>query len=130
MMPMCPIRFWGTRKIACMSDAIDIAFGWRLPSQNGQNGMEAGRVKAIFACQILQRDETQNRWLVHLDELRSITAAQPIPPEFDERIHALVGRYAFVPFEASQHMTLPMKIETLTGQIRYFHQADPRNEKR
>lgn len=106
-----------------MSDRIDIAFGWRLPNQNG---MELGRVKAVFDCEILQRDETQNRWLVQLGELRSVAAAKPIPPEFEERIRALTGRFAFVPFEASQRMTLPMKIETLTGEMRYFHQTDPR----
>lgn len=127
---MCRTRCWATRKMARMTespDAIDVAFGWRLPNQNGQNGIDAVRVKAVFACQILRRDEAQNRWLVRLDELRAITAAQPIPPEFDERIRALVGRYALVPFEASTSMTLPMKIETLTGQIRYFHTTDPRN---
>lgn len=102
-----------------MSEQIEIAFGWRAP----ENG---ARVKTIFNCEILERDETKNRWLVRLMELRAISAAQPIPPEMENQIQELIGRYAHVPFEAGTSMTLPMKIETLSGRIRYFHAADPR----
>ena len=41
-------------------------------------------------------------------------------------IEAQLGRWAYVPSEARRGLTLPLKFQTLTGQIRYFYARDPR----
>lgn len=104
-----------------MEEIVPVAFGWRLP------GGEA-RVKAVFSCVLLARDEAKDRWLVQLRELTALTSTAVVPPEFEAMIRSLAGRFAFVPAEVKLGMTLPMKIETLDGRMRYFHVIDPRSD--
>lgn len=104
-----------------MEEIVPVAFGWRLP------GGEA-RVKAVFSCALLARDEAKDRWLVQLRELTALTSTAVVPPGIDAMVRSLAGRFAYVPAEVKLGMTLPMKIETLDGRIRYFHATDPRSD--
>ena len=93
--------------------------GWRLPDDR--------RVKVTYQSRVVGYEQDKDRWLVILERLTD--AAPPltdIPSETRELIERLAGKWIYVPDDARNGITLPLKYETLTGRVRYFYISDPR----
>ena len=100
-----------------MPSSMPVSFGWRLPDDT--------RVKVTFNTRVVSYEEDKDRWLVVL-ETPADDDLSSLPLEAGDKIRALAGRWAYVPDEARNGITLPLKYETLTGRIRFFYPADPR----
>jgi len=101
-----------------MSYQVDtVSFSWRLPDNT--------RTGAVFAAHTQGYDEVRDRIIVTLAELQT-----PLDAHLDEGTKALIlgltGTWVQIPSEARLGMTLPLKYETLTRQVRYFYDQDPR----
>ncbi|BCX04805.1 MAG: hypothetical protein KatS3mg053_2743 [Candidatus Roseilinea sp.] len=100
------------------SEVIAVKCAWRLPDD--------ARIHAAFDAEVVEYDERQDRWLVRLTGVRSTDA----PAEARALVEAQAGKWAYVPSEARRlGLTLPLKYETLTGRIRFFYAADPRERR-
>jgi hypothetical protein len=99
-----------------------VAFSWRL--------LDNRRIQASFLVEALEYDVSKDRIVCVLREL--LTLIDPsVPEETRALIVGLPGHYVNIPSEARLGLTLPLKYETLTKQIRYFYTTDPRRgEKR
>ncbi len=96
-----------------------VAFSWRLPDNR--------RTQAHFAVETIDYDEAQDRVVCVLRELL-IPLDPEVPEDTRQLITGLIGRWVMIPSEARLGLTLPLKYETLTGRIRYFHASDPRKK--
>ena len=69
-------------------------------------------------------EHSLDRWLMRL---LTPTAAvdESLPDEFRALIGALTGKWVRIPGEARKGLTLPMKYETLRGEIAFFHANRP-----
>ena len=95
-----------------------VAFSWRLPDNR--------RIQASFGVEAVDYDAAKDRIVCLLTSL--LTPIDPsVPEETCTLIAALPGHYVLIPSEARLGLTLPLKYETLTKQIRYFYATDPRN---
>jgi hypothetical protein len=90
--------------------------GWRLPDGN--------RVKATFEARFVSYEEDKDRWVVVFE--RNLTDLSCVDAQARALIEALAGLWAYVPSDARNGITLPLKYETLTGRIRFFYKTDPR----
>ena len=90
--------------------------GWRLPDES--------RVKAMFEARFVYYEENKDRWVVVFE--RNLTDLTGVDAPTVALIDALAGKWAYVPADARNGVTLPLKYETLTGRIRFFYNADPR----
>lgn len=100
-------------------EQFPVSMGWRLPDER--------RIKVTFHARVVSFEEDRDRWLVRLEQL--IDATPPlaeIPPEARALIEQLAGQWIYVPDDARNGITLPLKYETLTRRIRYFYASDPR----
>lgn len=101
-----------------MSDSMSVSFGWRLADDT--------RLKVTFAAEVVAYQADKDRWLIRLKG--PAPALDPrVPADIRQAIEHLPGQWVFVPNEARNGLTLPLKLETLTGRIRYFYIDDPRN---
>jgi hypothetical protein len=101
-----------------MSYQVDaVSFSWRMPDNT--------RTSAVFAAHTQGYDEARDRIIVQLAEMQT-----PLDAQLDDATQALIqgltGTWVQIPSEARLGMTLPLKYETLTRQVRYFHDQDPR----
>ena len=96
---------------------LDVSMGWRLP--------DGARVKATFDTQFVTYEEDKDRWVVVFE--RNLTDLSGVDAQARALIEALAGKWAYVPSDARNGVTLPLKHETLTGRIRFFYEADPRS---
>lgn len=95
-----------------------VAFSWRLPDNR--------RIQASFAVEALDYDAAKDRIICRLTTL--LTPIDPtVPEETRALIAGLSGHFVMIPSEARLGLVLPLKYETLTKQIRYFHASDPRS---
>ena len=108
-------RVGGISNVKAQDEHIVVKCAWRAPD-------ERSRFRAVFEAEVIEYDYKQDRWLVRLLTLRAMDA------DLATRalIEAQLGRWAYVPSEARRGLTLPLKFQTLTGQIRYFYARDPR----
>lgn len=94
-----------------------ISFSWRLPDNT--------RTQAVFAAHTQDYDESRDRIIVILGALQT-----PLDANLDETTRTLIaglsGAWVQIPSEARLGLTLPLKYETLTRQVRYFYDQDPR----
>jgi hypothetical protein len=97
---------------------IAVSFGWRLPDNS--------RIKVTFNTRVISYEEDKDRWLVMLETLLQPADLSQLPTEISAKVAALSGKWAYVPDEARNGTTLPLKYETLTGRLRYFYAEDPR----
>ncbi|MCS7060707.1 MAG: hypothetical protein RMN25_06025 [Anaerolineae bacterium] len=102
-----------------MNEQFPVSFGWRLPND--------ARLKVTFQAEVIAYQPDKDRWLIRLAGPPPALDAQ-VPADIRQAIEALPGRWVFVPSEARRGVTLPLKLETLTGRIRYFYAHDPRSE--
>jgi len=93
-----------------------VSFGWRLPDER--------RTRTVFTAEVHVYEHSLDRWLMRL-----LTPTAPVdeglPEEFRALIDALTGKWVRIPGEARKGLTLPMKYETLRGEIAYFHASRP-----
>ena len=93
-----------------------VSFGWRLPDER--------RTRTVFNAEVHVYEHSLDRWLMRL-----LTPTEPmdesLPEEFRARIGMLTGKWVRIPGEARKGLTLPMKYETLRGEIAYFHAKRP-----
>lgn len=93
-----------------------VSFGWRLPDER--------RARTVFTAEVHVYEHSLDRWLMRL-----LTPTEPmdesLPEEFRARIGMLTGKWVRIPGEARKGLTLPMKYETLRGEIAYFHAKRP-----
>ncbi|MFN3705445.1 MAG: hypothetical protein ACK4WM_05575 [Thermoflexales bacterium] len=94
---------------------VEVKCSWRLPSGE--------RVIAAFLAEVSTYNPAQDRWLMRFVDVRF---PQPVDQQAQQLIDAQIGKWAWVPSEARQGFTLPLKYETLTGQARWFYAHDPR----
>lgn len=97
------------------AERMVVKCSWRLP--------DGSRTTAAYSADVVEYQAAQDRWLMRL------TGARVEPGLGDEArglIASQVGKWAFVPSEARQGLTLPLKYETLTGRVRFFYAEDPR----
>ncbi len=111
-------RAGGINNVQTTDERIVIKCAWRTPDGRA-------RLRATFEAEVIEYDHRQDRWLVRLRDLRATDA----DPDARALIEAQLGRWAYVPSEARRGLTLPLKYETLTGQVRYFYPDDPRQSK-
>jgi hypothetical protein len=100
---------------------IPVSMGWRLPDDS--------RVKVTYNTRVIAYEAARDRWLVVLENLQDpsgFDSRTSLPGDARAKILALSGKWAYVPDEARNGVTLPLKYETLTGQIRFFYTGDPR----
>ncbi len=100
------------------AETIDVMCGWRLP--------DGSRTTARFRAEVIEYDATQDRWIT---KLVGVHAADGVDATTRAMIESKVGTWIYVPSEARQGMTLPLKYETLTGQVKFFRADDPRLQK-
>ena len=97
-----------------------VSFSWRLPDNT--------RITVTFNVQTQGYDESRDRVIITLQALQT-----PLDENLDAStktlIQNLIGKWVQVPSEARLGMKLPLKYETLTGDIRYFYAEDPRTKK-
>lgn len=93
-----------------------VSFGWRLPDER--------RARTVFSAEVHAYEHSLDRWLMRL---LTPTAAvdESLPDEFRALIGALTGKWVRIPGEARKGLTLPMKYETLRGEIAFFHANRP-----
>ncbi len=93
-----------------------VSFGWRLPDER--------RARTVFTAEVHVYEHSLDRWLMRL-----LTPTEPLdeslPEEFRARVATLTGKWVRIPGEARKGLTLPMKYETLRGEIAYFHASRP-----
>ncbi len=93
-----------------------VSFGWRLPDER--------RARTAFTAEVHVYEHSLDRWLMRL-----LTPTEPmdesLPEEFRALIGTLTGKWVRIPGEARKGLTLPMKYETLRGEIAYFHAKRP-----
>jgi protein-tyrosine phosphatase len=93
-----------------------VSFGWRLPDER--------RARTVFTAEVHVYEHSLDRWLMRL-----LTPAEPLdeslPEDFRALIGGLTGKWVRIPGEARKGLTLPMKYETLRGEIAYFHANRP-----
>jgi protein-tyrosine phosphatase len=93
-----------------------VSFGWRLPDER--------RARTVFNAEVHVYEHSLDRWLMRL-----LTPTEPVdeslPGEFRALIGTLTGKWVRIPGEARKGLTLPMKYETLRGEIAYFHAKRP-----
>ena len=94
-----------------------VTFSWRLPDNR--------RTQAQFSVETLAYDAAKDRIVCVLRELLALSDAN-LADEVRALIEGLRGCWVLIPSEARLGLTLPLKYETLTGRIRYFHREDPR----
>lgn len=85
------------------------------------------RASAGFAVEVRLLDNDDARFLCLLKKLEYLTTTHPlemVDRDLLERIRALPGKYAFLPFEAAEGRTLFLKTGTLTGRNKYFLDED------
>ncbi len=111
-------RAGGINNVQTSDERIVVKCAWRAPDGRA-------RLHAAFEAEVIEYDYGQDRWLVRLRDLRATDA----DPDARALIEAQLGRWVYVPSEARRGLTLPLKYETLTGQVRYFYPADPRQSK-
>lgn len=100
-------------------EQFPVSMGWRLPDDR--------RIKATFHARVVAFEVERDRWLVRLEQLTEATPPlAEIPPETRTLIEQLAGQWIYVPDDARNGITLPLKYETLTRRIRYFYASDPR----
>ena len=100
-------------------EQFPVSMGWRLPDEQ--------RVKVTYHTRVVSYEADRDRWLVQLVRLTSATPPlTEIPPETRALIEQLAGQWIYVPDDARNGITLPLKYETLTRRIRYFYASDPR----
>ena len=96
-----------------------VTFSWRLPDNR--------RTQAQFNVETIDYEVSKDRFVCVLRELTS-----PLDPNLSDEVRGLIqgltGRWVMIPSEARLGLTLPMKYETLTGRIRFFHGEDPRKK--
>ena len=93
-----------------------VSFGWRLPDER--------RARTVFTAEVHVYEHSLDRWLMRL-----LTPTAPVdeslPADFRALIGTLTGKWVRIPGEARKGLTLPMKYETLRGEIAYFHANRP-----
>ena len=99
---------------------LTIAFSWRLPDNT--------RTTVTFSAETQAYDESQDRIIIILQALLT-PLSEALDTTTKTMIQNLVGKWVQIPSEARLGMTLPLKYETLTGNIRYFYSQDPRTLK-
>ncbi len=105
---------WG-HTVRTAREHVEVKCSWRTP--------DGGRVVAAFLGEVITYDPSQDRWLMRLVDVRF---PQPLDEQTQQLIDAQIGAWVWVPSEARQGFTLPLKYETLTGQVRWFYRQDPR----
>lgn len=101
-------------------DHIAVSMGWRLPDDS--------RLKVTYQTSVISYEEDKDRWLVRLLEIIEPTDLADIPADTRSLLDDLPGKWAYVPDAARDGTVLPLKYETLTGDIRYFYASDPREK--
>jgi len=97
---------------------------WRLA--DGER--EAAWARAAFVVQVEALDHARNRLLCKLVEIASLRTSHPpesLDPTVLGSIKGLAGRYAYLPEEAANGVTLHLKAATLTGALNYFFEEPP-----
>lgn len=101
--------------------SFPIQFAWKLP--------EGGYLRAVFRAEVLDHDQTADKYIVRLDRLlagREETAdgitkpKEELSADYWRLIGQLVGRQITVAYEADDGRALPMRLETLTGEHDFF----------
>jgi hypothetical protein len=83
-------------------------------------------VRATYNTRVVSYEEDKDRWLVMLEGVADPASLDGAPAETRELIEHLAGMWAYVPDEARNGTTLPLKYGTLTGVQRFFYASDPR----
>ena len=91
-------------------DRLPVHMAWTLP--------DGRRLRATFQAEVLALDPAADRWHGRLIEILHLDPA--LADEWTERVYCQVGKRVLFPNEATTGMVLPLKVGTLTGQIRYF----------
>lgn len=100
-------------------EQFPVSMGWRLPDDR--------RIKVTFHARVVSFEADRDRWLVRLEQLTDATPPlTEISSETRTLIEQLAGQWIYVPDDARNGITLPLKYETLTRRIRYFYTNDPR----
>ncbi len=100
-------------------EQFPVSMGWRLPDDR--------RIKVTFHARVVSFEADRDRWLVRLEQLTDATPPlTELPSETRTLIEQLAGQWIYVPDDARNGITLPLKYETLTRRIRYFYTSDPR----
>ncbi len=102
-------------QLADDKEQVVVNCSWRLP--------DGRRTTASFAAEVIAYEPPQDRWIMRLTDVRTEPA---LNEEARSLIQAQVGKWVYVPSEARQGMALPLKYETLTGQVKFFRNEDPR----
>ncbi len=94
----------------------EVTFGWRLPDER--------RARTVFRAEVHAYESSLDRWLMRLISLTA-PLDETLPAEFRTGVDGLPGKWVRIPSEARKGLALPMKYETLRGEIRYFMDARP-----
>jgi hypothetical protein len=96
-------------------EQLTVFCSWRLP--------DGTRTTASYTARVVAYEARQDRWLMTLTGAR----VEPgIDADVRDLIEAQIGKWIYVPSEARRGLALPLKYETLTGGVRFFHAHDPR----
>ena len=101
---------------------FEVSLHWRLADSKG------AWARATFVAQVSALDEARNRLLCELVEIVSLRTSHPpenLDPTVLASIKELVDRYAYLPEEAVNGVTLHLKAATLTDAMNYFFDESP-----
>jgi hypothetical protein len=93
------------------AETIEVKCSWRLP--------DGSRAVAVYRAEVVRYDAPQDRWITRL---LSVRMADDVDATTRAMIESKVGTWIYVPSEARQGLTLPLKYETLTGQVTFFRE--------
>ncbi|HEY3290093.1 MAG TPA: hypothetical protein VGK87_08205 [Anaerolineae bacterium] len=97
-------------------ELLPVSMGWRLPDES--------RLKVTFEARFVSYEPDKDRWVVTFE--RNLSDLSNVDAATQALVAALTGAWAYVPADAREGITLPLKYETLTRQIRFFYDVDPR----
>ncbi len=100
-------------------ETIEVKCSWRLP--------DGSRTVAVYRAEVIEYDAAQDRWITRL---LAVQMRDDVDATTRALIESKIGTWIYVPSEARQGLTLPLKYETLTGQVKFFRAEDPRLQRK
>lgn len=108
-----------------IGENVSVQFVWQLP--------DGDFLRAIYEAEILDLDERMQRYLLRLRKLAAgrqetptgeMRSKEELSRDYWAEAVALAGRRLWLAYEATDGRPLRLRLETLTGEHRFFDRLD------
>jgi hypothetical protein len=116
-------------KVLNIGESFQVQFVWQIP--------DGDYLRAIFAAEILNRDNSSDKYLLRLTEFlagRQETAEGEMRPveevtqEYWSLVDQITGRIVVLAYEAADGRPLHLRLATLTGEHNFFYRFNPQSQ--